>query len=207
MSADQFDGTTSFDVNSRNAFAAHNGELYRDDPPGAYLKIGNVLANQTLFWVGEEMGFGFYRAGNVYTYFTFDPNARGILDSIKLQGFIKGQLIDSSACISGDVCWFFVHYKLNGQYYKSVACIYKNGEVKVNDKWDFAIRGNFCKGSGKNSILFYATDDGIAARGITGDVKMFPDTEPFVDSDTILLPGSGGIYAIDEHTITLLKMR
>jgi hypothetical protein len=53
-----------------------NGQLIRQGFIGQ-THWGDVLQNQTLFWVGEEMGFGFYRAASMTVGFVFQCRSRG----------------------------------------------------------------------------------------------------------------------------------
>src|SRR5205814_6615372 len=95
----------SFDVNDRGRYWISQGRLLRDGRLGPEL-IGEVLAGQTLFWVGPTFGFGFYRAGQLHVAFVFDALRRGIKDTVKLPP-LPGQLIAAECCFSADHCWFF----------------------------------------------------------------------------------------------------
>src|SRR5262249_8796405 len=63
------------------------GRLYREGE-----LVGDVLAGQTLFWVGSRFGFGFYRAGSLSVVFVFDAERPGIKDTVKLPP-LRGQLV------------------------------------------------------------------------------------------------------------------
>lgn len=59
---DTFGQLPIFDANEKHTYWLNQGALKRSDNV-APSYIGDALADQTLFWVGSNFGFGFYRSG------------------------------------------------------------------------------------------------------------------------------------------------
>jgi hypothetical protein len=211
---DNFGNKPMFDANSHSTYWINNGQLLTKRPGEMQNRfIGDVLQNQTLFWVGEDMGFGFYRAGAMNVAFVFDAHKGGLNDTVKL-GHIRGQLIDANCCFSKDRCWFFLSTQENGKttnqcyLYKLDGTLLgsRNGE-EGDGTWLGTIRGNCAVGN----FLLVGTDDGIVRVECDGNlglevVKEFPDTEPWVNCKSNLFPGLGGIYVLSGKEVTLLKI-
>jgi hypothetical protein len=212
--ADQFGNLTVFDANSKCLYWSENGRLMRETPTSvAPTHIGDVLSGQSLFWVGEDFGFGFYRAGEVDVAFVFNADRVGINHFVKLPFKIRGQLVDSTCLFSHGICWFGVAYQDQGITHTAWAILNLKGEVLASTEatwqdgsWAGTIRGK----SPAGKYLFIATDDGLARvtfdqGGIFMD-KTFPDSEPFVDGGNSIQVGGGGIYVISAHEINLIKI-
>lgn len=209
---DCFGNAPMFDTNQLRAYWLTNGKLFKEGVIGDEY-VGDALANQTLFWVGDQVGFGFYRAGNITTAFTFHPDRVGINDTLQLPP-IKGQLIDSTCLFMKDSIWFLTSTNENGKIINRCYMISKNAVIGTaeaeagDDSWLGSLRG---KCSVASNVLMSATDDGIVRvennSGRLEVVKNFPDTEPFLNSKSRLIPGDGGIYVVGANTITLLKIK
>jgi H/ACA ribonucleoprotein complex subunit 3 len=78
---DNFGSLPMFDANQNHRYWLTNGRLWRNGLLGNEL-VGESLENQTLFWVGDKFGFGFYQSGEMSMHFTFDSNRSGINDSV-----------------------------------------------------------------------------------------------------------------------------
>lgn len=209
---DSYRSLPLFDVNERHRYWAQGGTLWKNGQYGDE-QIGNVLTNQTLFWVGPKFGFGFYQAGDLNISFVFSASAKGINDNVQVPP-VKGQLIDSTCMFSSSHCWFFTSFQDGGKIINRCCLIRQNGEVEAtieaeagDDSWLGTIRGKCATGN----MLLVATDDGIvqvkAEHGKIFVAKEFPDTESFVSQDSQLLPGNDGIYVVSLHTITKLEIR
>jgi len=208
---DDYQNIPMFDANSRNRFWVVGGVLKRDDVFGE-VKIGEVLENNTLFWVGETMGFGFYRAGAVTVGFVFDAEKIGIDDSVRLPNF-RGQLIDSSCIFGKDIAWFTALMNDGSQRLIRTYAIGKDGkilafhEAKEDDEtaWQ-RVRGNCAIGK----FFLAATDNGIVRVSIVNNSlvpdKVFHGTEQFVNSKTVLLAGPDGLYAVNRQDILKLTI-
>jgi hypothetical protein len=201
-----------FDANVRHTYWIDSGRLVRDGKL-APVTIGTVLSGQTLMWVGDTFGFGFYRAGSLTRGFVFDAANAGINDGVKLP-VIRGNLIDATCTFAGHQAWFMLAVQDQGVIRRYCYVVSDKAEILAqaastqgDGSWlDNGIRGHLALGS----HLYVATDTGIARVGIDGGGlstnRTFPDTEPFVNTETQLLAGDGGILAISTHDITLLKL-
>lgn len=210
---DAYNGTLPmFDVNDKGKYWVTNGQLRRDGQ-FADVSIGDVLEGQTLFWMGQTFGFGFYRAGNIKVAFTFDAASTGLNDSVKLPR-MRGQLVDSTCVFSKDRCWFMYTSSVGGKMTNTCVVIKPNGEVEATaeaekddgESWLGTIRGKCAMGN----FLFAPTDDGIVRvepnnGGITV-TREFPDTEPFVNAGSNLFPADGGLYIVDRNQIQQLTI-
>jgi len=205
-----FSNLPMFAANVDHYYWVQGGRLMRDDVI-APKYIGDVLANQTLFWVGPTFGFGFYRAGNLSVAFVFDAEQTGINDSVKLPP-LKGQLVDSTCFFTKDYCWFFVAMQERGKTINRCIVVRADGSIKAtadaeagDGSWLSRLRGKCALGK----FLFVATDAGIVRVEPDGDsiavTGEFPDTEPFVSGGSHLFAGEG-IYAVDRNEITLLQI-
>lgn len=211
LTVDSFGLLPIFDANEQARYWVEGGRLLRDGKLGPEY-IGDVLAGQTLFWVGQAFGFGFYRAGNLSVAFVFDAARRGINDSVKLPP-LRGQLVDSSCLFTKDRCWFFVATRESGHTVHRCVVIRSNGSVEAvtqaqegDGSWLGTLRGKCAAGN----FLLAANDDGIVrvevANGQIAETTKFPDTEPFVDASCHLFPGRDGVYVVSRNEIRLLQM-
>lgn len=211
ISVDSFRNLPIFDANENYYYWTNGGQLLRSDKLGSEY-VGDVLSKQTLFWVGPEFGFGFYRAGNLNVAFVFDAKRRGINDNVKIPP-IRGQLVDSTCVFSKTHCWFFFSVNNGGKIINQCAVIKPDGTVEAiaeaeegDGSWLSVLRGKCAAGN----FALASTDDGIVRvetnSGKIIETRKFPDTEPFVDSSSYLFPGNDGIYVVSRKEIRLLKI-
>lgn len=211
LAVDSFGALPVFDATSTARFWAAGGKLWRDGMWGPEL-VGDVLAGQTLFWVGSEFGFGIWRAGTLAQAFIFDAVRRGINDSVKMPP-LRGQLIDATAVFGSDCVWFFTTSREAGRTLNRCTLVGRTGDVRATTEaengdgsWLGTIRGKCAV----RSFLFAPTDDGIvrveASGGTITKTREFPDTEPFVDADSQLFAGKAGIYVVDRQEIRVLRI-
>jgi H/ACA ribonucleoprotein complex subunit 3 len=200
-----------FDANENNQYWIESGKLMRNGTINPEF-IGDVLTNQTLFWVGNKFGFGFYRAGNLNVAFIFDTERKGINDNVKLPQ-IKGQLIDSTCIFTNELCWFFISTQQGSNIINQCYAINQIGEIiataqaKANDNtWLSEIRGK-CAIS---NFLFSTSDNGLIRLEIQNgqiiQTREFPDTEPFIDTNSHIFAGKEGLYVVKSHEILQLKI-
>ncbi len=212
IAVDSFGNLPTIDANSKHYYWSSGGFLYRDESLGPEI-IGSVLEGQTLFWVGEKFGFGFYRADNLTRAFVFDANRSGINDSVKIVP-VKGQLIDSTCVFAGTHAWFMTTEKSGSKIINRVQVINSLGEIEATEEcengdgsWLGKIRGKLPIGD----FILNATNDGIVRAEIVNgrivQTKEFPDTEPYVDENSFLLPSSKGIYVIRKKEVLSLTIR
>lgn len=200
-----------FDTNAQCHYWLVFGQLMRDGEFGPE-HIGDVLQGQTLFWVGPSFGFGFYQAGGYSVYFVFKADGIGINDTVKIPP-VHGQLIDSTCVFSTNKCWFFISVREGSQILNRCYVVRSDGQVEAtaqavdgDGSWLGTIRGKLATGD----YLFAATDEGIVRVGIDSGKAVktteFPDTESYVNADSILLLGSTGIVVVGRKEIWELRM-
>ena len=210
-SVDTYGSLPLFDVTSTSRFWVANGRLMKDGVL-APEEIGDVLRGQTLFWVGEKFGFGFYRAGTLSVAFVFEPHTHGINDSVRLPG-ISGRLIDSTAVFADERVWFFIAMEVRGKTINRCFVIRRDGTLEAtaegvpgDGSWLSTIRGKSAVGRS----LFAPTDGGIVRVEVDGGIisiaREFPDTEPYVDEASNLFVDTKGIYVVREQSITHLAL-
>lgn len=199
------------DANASYRYWVEGGYLKRNDILGPEI-MGTTLQNQTLFWVGPEFGFGFYRAGDLCEFFVFDKHRKGIHDSIKVPA-LRGQLVDSTSVFTKDRCWFFTTTREGTQTINRCVIVKADGTVEATDEkedgdgsWLGSIRGKLAVGN----FLLSPTDSGIIRvepdNGRIRVTQEFPDTEPFVDQGSYLYPASNGIYMVGRKEILVLTI-
>ena len=211
ITIDSLNNLSIFDANDNNIFYLQNGMLYRLDE-WVPLRIGEALADQTLFWTGEKIGFGFYRAGMLSEAFVFNPNRVGLV-YVKNFVFPPGKLIDSTCFFSDNLIWFFISMMDKGKainysylYNFKGELISKASNAGENNVWLNEIRGKIALGN----FLLSATDDGIVRiennQGRLIEVRNFPDTEAFTQSDSHILAGDNGLYIIGGKQINHIEL-
>lgn len=208
---DRFGLLQVFETNEKHRYWIENGRLLRDAEFGPEF-IGDVLRNQTLIWVGECFGFGFYRASELSVAFVFDAERRGLNDTVKLAP-LKGQLVDAACRFTKDRCWFLTSTRESGQMINRCSVVRSDGQIEASAEtlegdgsWLGTLRGKCAAGN----FLLAATDDGLVRvecnQGNIVETKRFPDTEPFVDTSCHLFPGKEGLYVVSRNEIRLLQM-
>lgn len=202
-----------FDANSHNTFWLSGGQLLKNGRFGSEY-VGDVFRNQTLFWVGESLGFGQYQIGQINRAFLFTPSRRGLNDQVALPP-ISGQIVDATCVFSDSHAWFFATVQDQGKLVHHCSVIDSAGTVvaslsAASDEGSWlahGIRGHLAVGPS----LFVATDEGVlrigASNGQVSVEREFPDTEPFVTSHSQLVAGPGGIHVVSTREITLLIIK
>jgi len=174
--------------------------------------IGAVLPRQTRFWVGADMGFGFYRAGRLTVAFVFDPERRGMNDSVTLPA-LPGGIIDTECVFGAGRCWFLFTMRSGGRVTNHCLVILANGTVSAqaeaeagDNSWLGSIHGH-CAAA---SFLLAATDEGIVRVESQGRalaaMRRFEATEGVVQRDDLLLPAPNGLYVVNQQEIRLLRL-
>lgn len=197
------------DANKDHIFFADGGGLYRTTNLGLDYreKVGDILPNQTLFWVGEELGFGFYRAAELSNFFMFRSKVRGLNDSVTLPG-IRGQLVDATCCFGHDRIWFFTTTQEGNTAFNRCYLLDAQGKLLASAEarpgdgsWLEKIRG----ACAARDFLLVPTDDGVVRVAQNGSalgvVKEFPDTHRFMDAGSQLFIGNDGLVVIKRHEI------
>ncbi|MCC6934204.1 MAG: hypothetical protein IT406_00710 [Candidatus Yanofskybacteria bacterium] len=211
VNVDAYGNLPIFDATAETTYWTDNGQLMRTDPLGPKY-VGDVLAGQTLIWVGPTFGFGFYRAGQMQVGFVFDAHARGINDAVQLPK-LNGHLVDTTCAFTREYCWFLASTHAGGVTANHCMVISRQGSLLAtasapsgDDSWLGTIRGHAAVG---NSLLA-ATDEGVVRVSLDGAsisvAQKFPDTEPFVHAHVHLYAVKDGLYAVGKHDVTLLRI-
>jgi serine/threonine protein kinase len=227
IATESFGATTLFDCNESTYYWIANGQLLRNNlhnpQPTTHTPsfIGDVLPNQTRFWVGSHFGFGFYQAGDLKVAFVFDAKKPGINDRVQLPHW-QGQLIQMGCTFSDRYGWLFVTTQERGQIHYRCIVLQADGTVcatakatEKDENWLTRLGKNqpgdpspYCA---VNDFLLACTDDGIIRVEIQQKqlvhTTTFVDTEAFVDSSCRLLPANTGLYVVNHHNIQLLELR
>jgi serine/threonine protein kinase len=214
--ADQFqDKFAMFDASAAGIFLCQNGSLLRCNKMGLEYesdRIGQVLEGQTLFWVGDIFGFGFYRAGEVCVSFVFDAKSKVINDSVVIPRF-GGQLIGVRCVFSANRAAIFFAFKDGPKVTNRCVLIKSSGDVigiaeasEGDGSWLSGIRGKCIIGDG----LLATTDDGIIkvdfANGVVSKESKFEGSEKFVDSGSHLFAVKDGLFCVGNKQISLLQI-
>jgi hypothetical protein len=213
LAVDSYQGLPMCDLNGYGRYWLHNGQLMRDGLLGAEY-IGDVLTNQTQFWVGDRFGFGFYRAGNLQVAFVFDANGHSLNDNVKLPSW-SGELIEANCVFSDKYCWLFLAMQANGTRQVLIYIISATGEVIAESSLQeltclFNIQLSNIHGSyAVGNFLLASTDDGIVRVEVQNEqiiqTKSFPETEPYIDTNNQLFATKEGIYVVNGKKISLLQ--
>lgn len=175
--------------------------------------LGQILENQTWIKLGKKFGFGFYRIGMKTVYFIFQLDRPGINDSVALPK-IEGQLIDANCIFSEKNILFLISTKEAGKLWNAMYLLDIQGNLAASAKEEQSssrmLSGIHNKVLGGDKILT-ATDEGIMLLEADDqkkirEVKIFSDTEPFVNESVEILSGPEGIYVIGKNDIKLLKL-
>lgn len=205
-----------FDANKDHRFWVNVGRLVSDKrvagiETGERL-IGQVLRNQTMLWVGDNFGFGFYKASQLSEFFVFDTEKGVLKDSLKVPA-LKGQLVDTTCSFSSHRCWFFVSYEHNGKTRNRCTVLNESGDILGTTEEDSGADswlGNGLRGMcAVGNFLFAATDEGVVRVNLQNgffDTTSFPDTEPFVDASCQLFPGDQCLNVVTRNEIRQIQM-
>ncbi len=189
------------------------GTLWRDGRYGPE-RIGDVIPETTLFWVGATFGLGFYRAGTLARAFVFDALHGGLNDGVPLT-LPAGHLVHASCTFAQGRAWLVLTETGGGRTVRRCVVLGRAGKVEAeltapagDGSWlDLGGSAGACAAG---AALFVPTDAGIVRVELTAgrvtQTRAFPDTEPFVDSATRLFSGPGGLYAVGGRRADLLLL-
>jgi hypothetical protein len=216
LAASQYqDRFSMFDASAAGLFWVQDGTIVRANRLGMEYepdRIGQVLDGQTLFWVGDSLGAGFYRAGEFGVFFVFNPRSKGINDSVDLPR-IRGQLVGARCLFSSSRAAMLFAFKDGPVITNRCVMVGDRGEVlgmaearEGDGSWLSGIKGKCVVGS---SVLS-ATDSGVVkadfAGGSVSKETVFEGSEHFVDSGSHIFPAADGIYCVGDREIRLLQI-
>lgn len=218
QTADVVGGATQVDTNHEHVYWSNGGWLYREGMLGVSTPelIGQVLANQTRFWVGPKFGFGFYQASEIFRAFVFDAEARRSLNDGVPFPRPLGQLVHAHCVFSPYVVWVLTVTQHNGVQRYCCTLVGPKGEIVAtlesdlaDNPWLESLPGACALGSSRHALLV-PTDKGIVRVEENGGhlavTTEFPDSSQWVDGDTQLLLGQE-LIAVTAGTITRLKLQ
>ena len=237
FTTERYGQSTQFDANTTHRYWISQGQLLRDTSLNHTLAhnsstvIGSVLpGGHTQIWIGETFGFGFYRAGDLTRAFVFDTHRPGINDQVTLPPW-RGQLIYATCTFNppakernGDRAWLFLTTQDQGMLNYHCVVLAPDGRVMAiahahqdQEHWlthlgqSNSIFLDPCPYCAVGDFLLAATDAGIIRidlqNGHLHQTKTFPDTEPFVNATSRLLPAPSGLYVINNQTIQQVQIK
>lgn len=195
---------------------ASNGRLlcWRDGGALGPTDLGAVLRGQTRLWLGDTLGFGFYRAGALAVGFLFDPERRGLNDRVELPA-MRGRIEQVACAVGSDRAWLFWREHRQGKEIARCAVIAASGALLATAEADAGDDAGawLLAGAGATALgpyLFAPTDAGVVrveAHGNTLHVgRSFPATEPYVSAGDRLVAGAGGLLVIRTDRILRLTL-
>lgn len=211
---DAYGKLAMIDATATKRYWIENGHLVRDGKLTGYPEeIGPVLGGQTFFWVGEQHGFGFYRAGELFRAFVFRSLGQGLAECPDLPRLL-GTLIDSTVVFGQDRIFFLTKTSEGSRTVNRCTVLDPQGRVVAQAEaddgqpgWLGTIRGKTAAGAN----LLCPTDAGIVRVEVAGQTlvvtREFPDSEPFVDQQVDLQAGPDGLYVIRAKEILKLQIR
>jgi hypothetical protein len=211
LSVDSAGPRPLFDANARARYWVAQGQLLCDGPWGP-VYIGDVLAGQTRFWVGTRFGFGVYRAGEISVAFLFDAERRGMNDTVRLPP-LRGHWVDATCVFTDTHAWLLVATQVQGKMIHQCVLLSAQGTVEATaqaEQHDGSWLGTLPGKCAAGHFLFAPTDAGVVRvepqHGQLVQTKVFPDTEPCVDSACHLFAGQQGMYVVDRQNIYILTI-
>lgn len=206
----------SFATDGKRRFWIQDGRLMRETLIGTMAvpeSVGEVLAGQTRFWMGPAFGLGFYRAGTLSVAFSFDATKGGINDQLKLPP-LPGHLLGATCSLDENRAWLRLTLQAGGRtrllclVYSRTGALEATAEADAGDGSWLGSQGGACVVGG---MLLVATDSGIARVEVQpgaaiAKTRDFPDTEPFVSSQSRLLVGREGLVVVNPQEIAVLKL-
>lgn len=173
--------------------------------PGA-TRLGSVLEGQTHVRVGAELGFAFYRAGDVTVAFVFDPR-RGVLRQI--EGFppLRGRLAAWTAVFDDAHALVSFALELGGVTTHVVHLVDRTGHVVATDRSTDPAATALAHGTTGRALaggsIVVATDAGLvllrASAGVFVPVRLFAEAADLASPEDELVPGPGGSLHVIAH--------
>jgi hypothetical protein len=209
------DKFSMFEASAAGLFWIQDGTILRGNKMGLDYepdRVGQVMDGQTLFWAGDTLGAGFYRAGELCINFVFDANGRGLNDSVVVPR-IGGQLVGARCLFSADRIAMLFSFKDGPKVTNRCVMLRASGELvgvaegsEGDGTWLSGIRGKCIAGNG----ILSATDDGIVkvdfSGGSVSKETTFEGSDGFVDSGSHLFPAANGLFCVGAKDVSLLQI-
>lgn len=205
----------SFDANSSTRVWVANGVLNKDGKFGMDYpeQIGQVLANQSLIWIGENnKGFGFYCAGHLTRAFMFNTTKNRINDNCDVPKFGDGQIINTD-CKFGNYTYFMTTVVENGKEINKCFVYNDNGVIiatALAENGENVWLGRIFGKAVVKNILLSAMDDGIQVIEVKdGTIKVVKEYKNIdvIDRNSNLEVTDDGLYVINTSEVLKLQIR
>ncbi len=201
------------------AFACNAHDAFRTD--GDWLvsavtgrRIGLVLGGQTFFRVGDAVGFGFYRTGEITRYFTF-ATARGGFFDVALAP-LRGRVVAAEVTFDAGHALFTITTEERGRLVAAMHLVAADGTVVASmvgapeDDVALASVDGKCLAFG---VVLVAHEGGLVAlKADAGSrtfapLRAFPEARGHVSDESTLLAGPGGsLYVVRPREILQLSI-
>ena len=177
-------------------------------------RLGSVLENATWIAAGEDRGIGLYRVGKLTCFFCFGGGS-GALSPVELPS-IEGRLVSAEACFDGTSTLLILETIVGGQRHLRLHLLDARGAVLASAEGPAGSAAHL--GEPRSFALFSgrilrATDRGLLSVEVDRRLRtlspgrLFPDTEPFISSDSELLAGPGGsVFVVGLKEIVELRL-
>lgn len=201
-----FAHTPAFATHALGAVITRGPWLMRADG----VRLGSVLEGQTWLALGEELGYGFYRAGGLTVQFLFDPMRPGITQ-LELP-HMNGRLLDIDVVFDERHALINYTTEIDGRAETALHLVRKGGDVRASIVGHPDSSPLLAEVGGKAVLggqVVAATDAGLMRVEVESDLgvlvpgQVFVDTEDSITAGTPILPGPGGsIYTLAPRRIT-----
>ncbi|MGB2923901.1 MAG: hypothetical protein WBB82_01200 [Limnothrix sp.] len=206
LQGDMYRQQPCFQSNQSQRYWLSQGKLWCDGTLGRDY-VGDVLAEQTQFWLGRSLGFGFYQLGSLLTGFIFSVQRHGINDQITLPK-ITGEILAANCEIGCDI-WLFLVVQKQSKIQHHLYVIDATGNLHLSqilEPLDLpSIEGHCPTETG----LLVATDQGLEEWSIVnGQLQKrlhLSTTNSFTQANQTIKETSHSLYFVDAQHINQLR--
>ncbi len=174
--------------------------------------LGALVAQGTRLWLGPSFGLGLTRAGELSLAFLFAPTRRGLDDSLRLPA-LKGLLLRSRAAFTAERVWLLAALREGSRTVHRCLVLDARGALLAQaeaEADDGSWLGALPQVCAAGELLFAATDEGLVRLELRGDrileSRRFPDTAPFLDSETQLFAAGDRLLAVGRRRAVALAL-
>lgn len=176
------------------------------------LLLGEIVAQGTRLWLGPTFGVGLTHAGALSLAFLFTPTRRGLDDSLRLPA-LKGRLLRTRAAFTAERVWLLASLREGGRTVHRCLVLDGRGALLAQaeaEADDGSWLGALPQVCAAGELLFAATDEGLVRLELRGDriaeSRRFPDTAPFLDSETQLFAAGNQLLAVGRRRAVALAL-